>query len=858
MKKIILVDGNNLIFRSYYATAYSGNLLKNSKGFPTNALYGFIGMMHKILEEEKPEYIAVAFDIGKNFRKEKYSFYKEGRKKTPDELHMQEPYARKILKAMGIPYFELAPYEADDIIGTFARMVEEDPDFIGTIVSSDRDLLQLVSPQLEMKLLKQKDYIRYNVESFQKDYGIDPIKIIDLKALAGDASDNIPGVRGIGEKSALSLLQKYGSLEGIYEHIDEIKGKTKEKLEVDKENAFMSKEIATIFKEVPLEVHDLEDIKYTKENTDELYAIYEELEFYSYMKGLKQESIEINTQYKEIHDVSEIKESDEYAFYLELDGANYHMSSILGMSLACQDESYFVSKNLIRDVLEKIKGKVLYTFDWKKNIVSLHKEGITCPVVNTDLMILYALIQDGSKDDIAYYTVPSGYSVDFLDNVWKKKEGLTEKLKQDIVLKSRFIFDQRDRAILDLKRDEMYDLFLNIEMPLAPVLADMEIEGVKVDKNILNEMKEEMKGKIDVLTKEIYELAGVEFNISSPKQLGEILFEKLELPGGKKNKSGYKTDAKVMHKLVGIHPIVQKVLDYRNVTKLYSTYLEGLENYILEDGKIHTIFKQNFARTGRLSSTEPNLQNIPVRDEEGKKIRRAFLPQNDEFLSADYSQIELRILAHISDAKELQEAFINDQDIHTKVAADIHGIKESEVTKKMRSTAKAVIFGIVYGISGFGLGENLEISAKEAKNFIDKYYELYPGVKRYMDKIVEEAYSEGSVRTLFNRRRVIPELNSPEYMVRQAGERIALNTPIQGTSADIIKKAMVEIFKKFQEENIRSKMVLQVHDELIFDIIKEEQEKVEEIVKDIMTHTISLKVPLKVSADYGENWYDTK
>ena len=858
MKKIILVDGNNLIFRSYYATAYSGNLLKNSKGFPTNALYGFIGMMHKILEEEKPEYIAVAFDIGKNFRKEKYSFYKEGRKKTPDELHMQEPYARKILKAMGIPYFELAPYEADDIIGTFAKMVEEDPDFIGTIVSSDRDLLQLVSPQLEMKLLKQKDYIRYNVESFQKDYGIDPIKIIDLKALAGDASDNIPGVRGIGEKSALSLLQKYGSLEGIYEHIDEIKGKTKEKLEVDKENAFMSKEIATIFKEVPLEVHDLEDIKYTKENTDELYAIYEELEFYSYMKGLKQESIEINTQYKEIHDVSEIKESDEYAFYLELDGANYHMSSILGMSLACQDESYFVSKDLIRDVLEKIKGKVLYTFDWKKNIVSLHKEGITCPVLNTDLMILYALIQDGSKDDIAYYAVPSGYSVDFLDNVWKKKEGVTEKLKQDIVLKSRFIFDQRDRAILDLKRDEMYDLFLNIEMPLAPVLADMEIEGVKVDKNILNEMKEEMKGKIDVLTKEIYELAGVEFNISSPKQLGEILFEKLELPGGKKNKSGYKTDAKVMHKLIGIHPIVQKVLDYRNVTKLYSTYLEGLENYILEDGKIHTIFKQNFARTGRLSSTEPNLQNIPVRDEEGKKIRRAFLPQNDEFLSADYSQIELRILAHISDAKELQEAFINDQDIHTKVAADIHGIKESEVTKKMRSTAKAVIFGIVYGISGFGLGENLEISAKEAKNFIDKYYELYPGVKRYMDKIVEEAYSEGSVRTLFNRRRVIPELNSPEYMVRQAGERIALNTPIQGTSADIIKKAMVEIFKKFQEENIRSKMVLQVHDELIFDIIKEEQEKVEEIVKDIMTHTISLKVPLKVSADYGENWYDTK
>ena len=786
-----MVDGNNLIFRSYYATAYSGNLLKNSKGFPTNALYGFIGMIHKILEEEKPEYIAVAFDIGKNFRKEKYDFYKEGRKKTPEELHMQEPYARKILKAMGIPYFELAPYEADDIIGTFARMVEEDPDFVGTIISSDRDLLQLVSPQLEMKLLKQKDYIRYNPETFREDYGIEPIRIIDLKALAGDSSDNIPGVRGIGEKTALNLLQKYDTLEGIYEHIDEIKGKTQEKLLNDKDNAFMSKEIATIYREVPLEVKDLEDIKYTEENTDELYAIYEELEFYSYLKGLKQEKTEISTDFIEITKASEIEESNEYAFYLELDGSNYHTSSILAMSVCTKEHSYYVSKELIKDVLEKIKDKVLYTYDWKKNIVALHKEGIVCPNINTDLMIAFALISDGSKDDIAYYAVPSGYNVQFLDNVWKKKMGITPSLKQDIVLKSRYIFEERDRAILDLKRDEMYDLFLKIEMPLAPVLASMEIEGIKVDKNILNEMKEEMKGKIDVLTKEIYELAGEEFNIASPKQLGEILFVKLGLPGAKKTQKGYKTDAKVMHKLLGIHPIVAKVLEYRNVTKLYSTYLEGLENYILEDGKIHTIFKQNLARTGRLSSTEPNLQNIPVRDEEGKKIRRAFFPSNDEFLSADYSQIELRILAHISGAKELQEAFLRDQDIHTKVAADIYGVPESEVSKKMRSTAKAVIFGIVYGISGFGLGENLEISAKEAKSFIDKYYELYPGVKRYMDEIVEEAYNEGSVRTLFGRRRAIPELNSPEYMVRQAGERIALNTPIQGTSADIIKKAKV-------------------------------------------------------------------
>jgi len=443
MKKIILVDGNNLIFRSYYATAYSGSLLKNSKGFPTNALYGFVGMMHKIIEEEQPEYIAVAFDIGKNFRKEKYSFYKEGRKKTPHELHMQEPYARKILGAMGIPYFELAPYEADDIIGTLAKMVEEDPDFVGTIISSDRDLLQLVSPQLEMKLLKQKDFIRYDVKTFQQDYGIDPIKIIDLKALAGDSSDNIPGVRGIGEKTALSLLQQFGSVEQIYENLDSIKGKTKEKLELDKESALMSKEIATIYRDVPLNIQDLETIRYQKKDSQELYDIYEELEFYSFLKGLKQETQDVQIEVKTIQSVTEIEDAMEYAFYLELDGSNYHTSHILGMGLSTKENNYFISPSMIESVLEKIKDKVLYTFDYKKCIGSLKKMGIVCPIINTDLMISFALLQDSSKDDIAFYMVPSGYSVDFLENIWKKKEGLTEKLINDIVMKARFIFDER-------------------------------------------------------------------------------------------------------------------------------------------------------------------------------------------------------------------------------------------------------------------------------------------------------------------------------------------------------------------------------------------------------------------------------
>lgn len=858
MKKIILVDGNNLLYRSYYATAYSGSLLRNSKGFPTNALYGFIGMMNKIIHEEKPEYIAVAFDIGKNFRKEKYPFYKEGRKKTPEELHMQEPYARKILKAMGVPYFELAPYEADDIIGTFAQMVLEDDDFEGCIISSDRDLLQLVSPQLEMKLLKQKDYIRYNKETFQKDYGMDPIHIIDLKALAGDASDNIPGVSGIGEKTALNLLHEYGTLEGIYENIDKIKGKTKEKLENDKDKAFMSKEIATIYREVPLDIKDLENIRYTPLDGKELEGLYEELEFYSFLKTLRQEEVaEKEFAFEKVTDKTLLDEK-EYALYLELDGNNYHQANIIGMGLSSEEKNYFVSREQISSVLTKIADKVLYTYDLKKNIVALNRLNIKMPSCNTDLMILKALLDDSSKDDIAFYMVPNGYNVNFLENLWKKDIILDETLEKEIALKARFIYDTRDRAILDIKRDDMYELFKNIEMPLAPVLADMEITGVKVDKSVLEEMKKEAKEKINILTKEIHELAGEEFNIASPKQLGEILFIKLGLPGGKKTEKGYKTDVKVLHKLLGVHPIIAKVLEYRNVRKLYDTYLEGMQNYIMEDGKIHTIFKQNFARTGRLSSTEPNLQNIPVRDEEGKKIRRAFLPVNDLFLSADYSQIELRILAHISGSKELQEAFINDQDIHTKVASDIYGIPEKEVSKKMRSTAKAVIFGIVYGISGYGLGENLEISSKEAKEFIEKYYELYPGVKKYMDEIVKEAVLNGSVRTLLKRRRIIPELNSPQYMVRQMGERIALNTPIQGTSADIIKKAMVEIYDELKKQNLQSKMILQVHDELIFDLVEEEKEQVEKIVKDKMTHTISLDVPLKVSADYGVNWYDTK
>ncbi len=861
MKKLILVDGNNLLFRSYYATAYSGTIMRNSKGFPTNALYGFVSMMHKIIEEENPEYIAVAFDVGKNFRAEKYAFYKDGRKETPDDLIKQMPYARKILDAMGICHFEFAPYEADDIIGTLSKKVVEDDNFIATIVSSDKDLLQLINEQVDIKLLKQKGHVRYNPITFFAEYKIEPINVIDLKALAGDSSDNIPGVKGIGEKTALNLLATYKTIEGIYEHIEDIKGKLKEKLLLDKEMAFISKEIATIYNEVPLEIESLEDLKYEGESAtgDVLYSLYEELEFYSFLKKMnKKESSPVIENYIEVKNVEEIELDDRISYYIEIDNANYHIGNILGMAIADKNNTYFIKKDLIKEVLLCLNGKTIYTFDQKKNIVALHKIGEKAPKVEEDLMLSSYLLNYTIKDDLSYLMKPDGYDVDLYEDTIAKNNYELEKVKQDMLLKSKFILSTTEKFIIELKREEMYDLYKSIEMPLLSVLADMELTGVKLDKQILEEMKGELKVKIDRVSNDIYNLVGEEFNIASTKQLGEILFLKLGLPGGVKTQKGYKTDVKVMHKLLGSHPVIEKVLEYRNISKIYSTYVEGLENFIQEDGKVHTIFKQTLTRTGRLSSVEPNIQNIPVRDEGGRKIRKAFLPTNDCFLSADYSQIELRILAHISKCQELIDAFNSNIDIHTKVAADIHGIPEIAVTKQMRSTAKAVIFGIVYGISGFGLGENLEISASEAKHFIEKYYELYPGVKNYMDEIVAEAYKNGSVKTLFNRKRVIEELNASNYMVRQAGERIALNTPIQGTSADIIKKAMIEIYDEFEHQNIKSKLVIQVHDELIIDLLESEKEIVTKIVTEKMTNAIKLSVPLKVSSDYGKDWYETK
>ena len=849
VKKLILIDGNNLMFRSYYATAYSGNMMKNSKGMPTNALFGFVSMINKIINEENPKYIAVAFDIGKNFRKKQYDFYKEGRQQTPDELKIQMPIARKILDAMNIKHFELEPYEADDIIGTIVKMTEEDKDFASVIVSSDKDLLQLISEETEVKLLKQTGFIRYDYKTFVDDYKIEPIRIIDLKALMGDSSDNIPGVKGIGEKTALKLLQEYKSLENLYDNVENVTGKTKEKLINDKENAFMSKNIATIYRDVPLNIN-LEDLKFDLKDDTKLKEIYNELEFYSLLKTTIVKKEEVKIEYKEITSINELNLNEKIAIYLELDNENYHIANQVCLTITDGKNNYYVKKDLIKDVLDLIKDRKIITYDAKKII------GNTKIYINSsfDVSIAGYILNYNIKDDLAFLANQLDYQIEFFDV--SKKNNFANK--EEVVKKCLFLYNIEEKLKNKLIEENQIDLFKNIEMPLIKVLADMEITGIKVDNNELKKMGEEFTVKLELLEKEIYNLAGTEFNINSPKQLGEILFDKLQLAKGKKNKTGYKTDVKVLEKLAENYPIAEKILEFRGLAKLKNTYIDGLENCILNDGKIHTIYKQTLTRTGRLSSAEPNLQNIPVRDELGRKIRKAFVPSNDLLLSADYSQIELRILAHISKCPKLIQSFIDGLDIHTKVASDIYGISKEEVTKTMRRTAKAVIFGIVYGISGFGLGENLHISRKDAESFINKYFEIYPEVKKYTEDIVKYAHENGYVKTLFNRKRILDEINNPNYMIKSMGERMAMNTPIQGTSADIMKMAMINVHHRFEKENIKSKILLQVHDEIIVDVKSNELEQVKKIIKEEMENVYKLDVPLKVEIDTGTNWYEAK
>lgn len=874
MKKIILVDGNNLLFRSYYATSYSGVIMRNSKGFPTNGLYGFINMINKIIEEEKPNYILVAFDKGKTFRHEKYSEYKAGRREMPEELKLQFPKAKEVLDAMGIKHFEIDNYEADDIIGTLAKTVDMEDKFIATIISSDKDLLQLISKEVEVKLLKTKGFIRFDEKTFKDTYGTTPIHMIDLKALMGDASDHIQGVKGIGEKTAINLLTKYQSLDNVYEHLNEIGGKTKEKLEQGKDDAYMSYDLATIYKEVPIPF-SLEDCIYKGMNIKDYKDILGELEFKSLLKKInfeseEQQTLNLEEDKKEKIQIVDYKNFDfnrPYSFYLEMDGYTYSKSKVIGCGFSSLKESCFMmideliaNKEILENNIEK------YTYDLKRMIILLHQYGININNCNYDSMIASYLLDYKLEDDITVLMNQFNYNCPSYEETYgtekKKKEVNIETTKEQCINKSRFIYDTRSKILLEIDDYDETKLFNEIEMPLSLVLADMELTGIRVDKKYLLNLKEELETKMKLMQEEIYKLADGEFNILSPKQLGEVLFDKLKIEYPKKRKkddTSYSTSKDILDKIKDKNEIVEKVLEYRNLSKLYANYCVGLLDEIREDGKIHTIFNSCLTRTGRLSSSKPNLQNIPIRSDYSKLVRKAFIPEDNSILmSSDYSQIELRVFAHMADAKNLQEAFIEDKDIHAKTASDIFKVPIEQVDKKMRRIAKTVNFGILYGISSFGLSEDLKIDVASAKEFLNNYLNTYQGIKEYMEKEKEEAYQKGYVTTIMNRRRKIDELKSSNYMVRSSGERMALNTPIQGSAADILKKAMVELYRAMQEKKLKSKILIQVHDELVFNIYNDELEIMKELVKEKMEKVVKLSVPLKVDIETGNDWYEAK
>ena len=862
--KIVLVDGNNLLYRSYFATAYTGNLMKNSKGFPTNALYGFINMINKIIMDEKPDYMMVAFDKGKTFRHEKYDTYKGTRAETPDDLIKQFKLSRDICKALGITALEIDNYEADDIIGTFAKKCDKE-NIDALIVSSDKDLLQLITDNVKVKLLKTHDFIMMDKEEFKNTYGLDPIKMIDLKSLMGDASDNIPGVKGIGEKTAIKLLQEYGSLDGVYENIDNIKGSVHDKLVTDKDNAYMSYDLATIYTEVPIET-SLDSIKKLDIDTNEYSDILKELEFFSLLKKIdvkeiKETKVNVVTI---IDDINKLELEDEYSIYLEILGYNYHDAKPLGLSIYSKNKAYYVPFEILSKSSIFCDNKKKYTYDLKKLLVIFDKHDIKIDKNIRDLMIEGYLLNKNIKNDISYLANQYEYDIMFYDKEFGSEITLHETdndtLVSNAIKKAQFIYDIQNEFYEELVKEEMESLYNDIELPLVYVLANMELTGFKVDRDYLDSMKEEINTKLSDLEKDIYAISGEEFNISSPKQLADILFNKLAIPYPKRIKdNNYSTSKDILDKLEGDYEIVRKVLEYRMYAKLYSNYIVGLTDEIKEDGRIHTIFNQTLTRTGRLSSERPNLQNIPVRIEEGRKIRRAFIPSNDSIIvSSDYSQIELRVFAHMANATNMIEAFKNGLDIHAKTASDIFHVPINEVDKGMRRSAKAVNFGIIYGISSFGLSEDLGINVYEAKDFIDNYLKTFPGIKEYMDNIVSEAYKNGYVKTLFNRKRVIDELKNKNYLIRSSGERMAMNTPIQGTAADILKMAMIKLQNKLDEENLNTKMLVQVHDELVFDVPNSEVEIVIPIIKDIMENIYQMSVPLKVDIEYGKNWYEAK
>ncbi|MFZ7945727.1 DNA polymerase I [Neobacillus sp. 19] len=875
-KKLVLIDGNSIAYRAFFALP----LLNNDKGIHTNAVYGFTMMLMKILEDEKPTHLLVAFDAGKTtFRHKTFTEYKGGRQKTPPELSEQFPFIRELLDAYGISRYELENYEADDIIGTLSLTAEKDG-YEVKVISGDKDLTQLTSDATTVGITRKgiTDIEEYTPDHVAEKYGLSPLQIIDMKGLMGDTSDNIPGVPGVGEKTAIKLLKEFTTLEKLLDSIDQVSGnKLKEKLEEFKDQALMSKELATIERQAPVEVN-LDTISYEGFEREKLVALFKELGFHSLLDRLGEDSSV--TEEQELEDVeyvtpSEITDeifADTNYFYVEMLEDNYHFAEIIGFSLVNEKGHFYLpTEQALQSAAFKKwaedEGKKKIVYDAKRSEVSLRRQDIHLKGSAFDILMASYLINPSENiEDLA--AIAKRYEIhniqsdeSFYGKGAKRKVPEDSKLAEHLVRKSLAMFDLKEKLEDELRTNEQYELFTELEMPLSLILADMESCGIKVEQQRLQMMGKELNERLIEIEERICELAGEKFNINSPKQLGGILFEKLGLHSFKKTKTGHSTSADVLEKLADDHEIIEYILLYRQLGKLQSTYIEGLLKVIdPKTEKVHTRYQQTLTATGRLSSIDPNLQNIPIRLEEGRKIRQAFVPSEEGWVifAADYSQIELRVLADIAGDEKLIQAFKDNLDIHTKTAMEVFHVDKDEVTSNMRRHAKAVNFGIVYGISDYGLSQSLGITRKEAGHFIERYLNSYPGVKEYMDDIVHEARQKGYVSTLLHRRRYIPEITSRNFNIRSFAERTAMNTPIQGSAADIIKKAMIDMDEALKDQGLKTRLLLQVHDELIFEAPEEEVEILKKLVPDVMENALELKVPLKVDYSYGPTWFDAK
>ncbi|PEJ57853.1 MULTISPECIES: DNA polymerase I [unclassified Bacillus (in: firmicutes)] len=871
--KLVLIDGNSIAYRAFFALP----LLSNDKGVHTNAIYGFTMMLLKILEDEKPSHMLVAFDAGKTtFRHSTFKEYKGGRQKTPPELSEQFPLVRQLLDTYGIARYELDNYEADDIIGTLAGQASKD-EYEVKVISGDRDLLQLVDDRITVSMTKKgiTEVEEYNPAAILEKYEISPEQIIDMKGLMGDKSDNIPGVPGIGEKTAIKLLKQFQTVEGLYDHLDEVSGaKLLQNLSENKEQALMSKQLATIDTNSPIEL-TVNDTMLPEADVNKVAEFFKSLGFTSLLAKLDlTESVEELEEIKfdELDSIEEKHLANHSSLIVEMIGENYHSEEIQGFGLSNEKGHFFIptSVGLESDLFkkwledERVKKNV---YDAKGAYVALKWRGIDLKGVNFD-PLLASYIYDPAQSNKEFADLVNGkidFSIQTAESIYgkgaKQAQPSQEVLAEYIVRKSIAISKLEETLEESLRQNSQYELLTELELPLTFILGDMEFEGVTVREETLRTMGSELANTLKVLEENIYELAGEKFNINSPKQLGVILFEKLNLPSGKKTKTGYSTSADVLEKLESEHEIIRLILHYRQVGKLNSTYVEGLLKVINQtDSKVHTRFNQVLAQTGRLSSIDPNLQNIPIRLEEGRKIRKAFVASKKDWVifAADYSQIELRVLAHIAQDDNLMEAFKNDFDVHTKTAMDVFHVNADEVTSNMRRQAKAVNFGIVYGISDYGLSQSLGITRKEAAIFIEKYFASFPKVKDYMSDIVQKAKLDGFVSTILNRRRYIPEITSSNFNIRGFAERTAMNTPIQGSAADIIKKAMILLDERLKAEKLQAKLILQVHDELILEAPQEELATLEKLVPEVMEHAVELLVPLKVDYNSGESWFEAK